>query len=335
MKFNKNINYEILYKRKFHNTDELNKVSQYDLFISAFNDSQRVKEVFSSINSVEKHWIVFPEYDYDERDCPLKDDLKNIRVFVPDRGQTEGEIIRNYIKSINGNIENLKICIDITGFIRPHLLFILRYFFAQKVSKLDCLYTDPIKYVKSEDTTFSDDHSEVRQVQGFMGSHETDMSNDYLLIASGYDYSRIINVSIHKDNTKKVQIFGFPSLQPDMFQQNILKSYKASEETVQRAENQFIDEYNTIFAPANDPFITAKSISDFFKKLSKKEIITNLYISPLSTKVQTLGIALFYLGECLNSPVSVIFPFCKSYSKETTEGISKIWIFTIELDILR
>jgi hypothetical protein len=51
----------------------------------------------------------------------------------------------------------------------------------------------------------------------------------------------------------------------------------------------------------------------------------------LSTKAQTLGFALYYASQCLSKPVSVIFPFTTEYSRETTEGFSRIWKYSIEL----
>jgi len=45
----------------------------------------------------------------------------------------------------------------------------------------------------------------------------------------------------------------------------------------------------------------------------------------------TLGFAIYYAWECLNKPVSIIFPFTSGYSRETTQGFSRIWKYTIEL----
>ncbi len=332
MVFDKNVPYDISYKHKFKEVREIKGHNRYDIFISAYNNSYRVQEVFNNIDAVKKHWLVFSEYRYCREEISVKDE-SNISVYELEGNKSEGEVIRQYFEGLDLALSEANICIDITGFIRPHLLFLIRYLHSKGIKKFDCLYSDPIKYKKSEETSFSDLLTRVRQVDGFQGAHNPDSSNDYLFIASGFDSTRISNVSENKKNSKKVQIFGLPSLQPDMFQQNILKAYNASEES-SHAKESFLDTLNTLYAPANDPFITAKNISLFLKKILKTEEITNLYLSPLSTKVQTLGIALFYIAECLEKEVSVIFPFCDKYSRETTEGLSRIWIYEIDFEII-
>jgi len=332
MNFDKTIPYEISYKSKFKNSDELEYATYYDLFISAYNNSQRVQEVFSKVKSNEKHWLIFAEYGYTESEIFVEVN-DNISVFKFDHGYREGEVIRNYFDKLNLDFQNLKIGIDITGFIRPHLLFLIKYLNVKGLKQFDCLYSDPVKYKKNEETRFSDQLVEVRQVDGYQGGSNPDNNNDYLFIAAGFDYNRISNVSENKKHAKKIQIFGLPSLQPDMFQQNIVKAYKAEEE-LSSSGNLFLDPSRTIFAPANDPFVTAEEISRYIKKMCKSEKVTNIYLAPLSTKVQTLGIALFYIGECLEQDVSIIFPFCSQYSRETSEGLSKVWLYTIDFNLL-
>ncbi len=329
------IDYSIFYKRKFYSTDELKQNTDYDIFISAYNDSTRVKQVFTEVTSNEKHWIIFPEYGYKKSEEPIVNDTSE-KIFTFSKDLSEGELIREYFSRSGIDLASkIKICVDITGFIRPHLIFLVRYLSITDIGNVDFIYTDPIKYKKGEQTDFSFDYTSVRQIDGCQGAHNSETSNDYLIIGAGYDHLRITDVSKNKDNTKKIQLFGFPSLQPDMYQENLLKAYKAAEETVSKGEEVFIDEDNTIFAPANDPFVTANIISNFVKKQDEKLEITNLYLCPLSTKAQTLGMALFYITEKSATPTSIIFPICSRYSKETTEGISKIWRYTVEFSNLK
>jgi hypothetical protein len=35
--------------------------------------------------------------------------------------------------------------------------------------------------------------------------------------------------------------------------------------------------------------------------------------------------------ECRNEPVSMLFPFCAAYNRKTTDGLTRIWRYTIEL----
>lgn len=328
------IDYSIFYKKRFSNTDDLKVIAKYDLFVSAYNDSLRVKKVFDEIDAIEKHWLIFPEYCYLESERPTVDGIKQ-KNFCFNSVLKEGEIIRDYVNRSKVNFKSVgKICIDITGFIRPHLIFLVRYFYSIGIATVDFIYTDPIKYKKKEQTDFSFDYINVRQIDGCQGTHNPDTNNDILIIGSGYDNLRITDVSKNKNNSRKIQLFGFPPLQPDMYQENILKAYKAEEETSNGRES-FIDQDKSLFAPANDPFVTANIIRDYVIKENKSKVITNLYLCPLSTKAQTLGIALFYVTQCLDEPSSIIFPFCSKYSRETTEGISKIWKYTVEFSSLK
>ena len=75
----------------------------------------------------------------------------------------------------------------------------------------------------------------------------------------------------------------------------------------------------------------ATELSNIFQKEREKKGIINTYLCPLATKPQALGFTLFYLTECQNEAVSIIYPFCRSHAKETSVGISKISKYTLEL----
>ncbi|MFZ1977213.1 MAG: hypothetical protein WAV76_04595 [Bacteroidota bacterium] len=316
------MDYNIFYKKKYLTIEDYNRNNVWDLFISGYNNSERVRKVFKKTNSLEKHWLIFPEYCYSMGECPKQD-----KCFTFSSGSTESELIIDYASRSNSVLLNCNLCIDITGFMRPHLLFLIYYLYLNKVKKFDVIYTDPIKYCKHEETTFTrSEVYDVRPILGFEGSPIPDNSNDLIIIGSGFDHQLIAHIAENKSNVrKKTQMFGFPSLQPDMFQQNLLRAYKAE---ASMEDKYSLDGQENLLAPANDPFVTASVIQEYVNTQKK---ITNLYLSPLSTKAQTLGFGIYYFWECINKPVSIIFPFCKQYERETTEGISKIWKYTVEL----
>lgn len=321
--------YTLFFKRKFDSIDALKAATDYDLLISSYNDSERVKKVFESINAKDKHWLIMPEYRYAENEYPVDEGRK----FVFSGNESESRIIRSYFQESGLSISSTRICVDITGFIRPHLVFLVQFLASQKAKAVDFIYSDPVRYAKKEETSFSDDYHSIRPIEGCLGTHDTDTSNDLLIIGAGYDSDRINDIAKSKADARKVQMFGFPSLQPDMYQENILRAYQA-EEYSSNGRSDFIDGANTLFAPANDPFVTANVLSEFIHRGFKENKISNLYLSPLSTKAQTLGFALFYVAEGHGKPVSMVFPFCRGYSRETTEGIAKIWKYTVEFDSL-
>lgn len=307
---------------KFSVIEDLRNEKSYDLFISAYNDSERVRKVFDIIPAQTKHWILLPEYNYSEAEGPS--DSKSFRY---ESGVTEADVIVDYLNTL-GDISKLRLCVDTTGFMRPHLIFLLRYFVIKDVKLFDAIYSDPIAYAKKEKTTFTKTLVEsVRQVAGCEGQHDPDTSNDVLIIGSGYDHQLIASVAESKANSRKIQVFGFPSLQPDMYQENLLRAYRAQESIGGKS----FTESQVLFAPANDPFVTASVVQEYVNLENSRKRITNLYLSPLATKAQTLGFALYFVWECLNKPVSIIFPFCKEYSRETSLGVARVWKYTIHL----
>src|SRR5262249_4609065 len=155
-------------------------------------------------------------------------------------------------------------------------------------------YTEPQRYAAKEKTQFSGGGITVRQVYGFEGINFPDHTADLLIIGSGYDHRLIKAIAEHKDKADNEQIFGLPSLQADMYQENVLNAFRASDAI---GFSEVMDKQE-FFAPANDPFVTANVLSEIVFRRRRFKPITNLYISPLATKSQALGFALFYIGEC-------------------------------------
>jgi hypothetical protein len=149
----------------------------------------------------------------------------------------------------------------------------------------------------------------------------------FFFLGAGYDHELIARVAESKEHARKLQIFGLPSLRADMYQENILRAHRASEAIGGGEELSPIN----YFAPANDPFVTADVLGEIVRAANAKRTITNLYLSPLATKPQVLGFCLYYLAEWRSKPGSMLFPFCRRYSRETTKGLSRIWKYSVEL----
>lgn len=299
--------------------------AKWDLFVSAYNSSHRVQHVFQHAEATHKHWLMHEEYGFRSEDFPETGSY----VFSSEE-TNEGVFIRSYIDSISTqgiDLQSAAICIDITGFMRPHLMFLIRYLYHLGVKKFDAIYSEPSQYADKEETTFSDGAIDiVRQVAGFEGTISADTSSDLLVIGAGYDHRLIAEVAEDKDKAEKIRILGLPSLRADMYQENVLRAFLASDAVGEHQSCEY-------FAPANDPFSCATVLSEIVHARARNGGITNLYLSPLATKPQALGFALFYIGECIGKNASVIFPFSSSYSKETSGGIARAWKYTVEFPI--
>ncbi len=325
------MNYDFLYKKKYEIKSGAIEgdypLINYDILISAFNSSERVNYIIENLPASEKHIFILQEYNFGTTEISHLKSNGDLMIFESS-SDDESEILGEYFRENIIPNKNQKILFDLTGFLRPHIVYFLRLCKAFDVKKIDFLYSEPNNYKKKENTQFSMNFQYVRDIKGCSGSHSHNTSNDFLILGSGYDYSLVLKIAKEKKQTRKVQILGFPSLQADMFQQNILKAYQTEEEIYPNIE---LDSKDIILAPANDPFVTASLLSKFIQRVNNEKKITNLYLCPLSTKAQTLGIALFFVQECIGSYASVIFPFCSGYEKETSEGISKFWIYSVEL----
>jgi hypothetical protein len=65
------------YKKVWH-SDGLWPAFKWDLFLSAFNSSDRVRGVFEKVNATKKLWFISPGYGYSEAEIP-----KDAECFCP------------------------------------------------------------------------------------------------------------------------------------------------------------------------------------------------------------------------------------------------------------
>src|SRR3954462_15670120 len=117
--------------------DDLARLN-WDRFVSAINESDRLTSVFGTVRATEKHWLICPEYGFAAHEWP------NAPLFSS-ATYNEDEFIVKYfddypIKS------GERLCFDITGFIRPHLMFLLWFLKEKNVAAVDLIYSEPLSY---------------------------------------------------------------------------------------------------------------------------------------------------------------------------------------------
>lgn len=320
------MDFNFLYKARHEDTASLSQAQDFDILISSYNKSDRLLSTYQGIRADRKIWIIHPEYNFNHDDLP-----SNQEYFLFEQDLSESENIRKFFSESfpegNTALREAKVAIDCTGMMRPDLLFLILYLqTAIQLSRFDIFYSEPKRYIDNDETKFSTDTTgKVKVIEGFDLSSHRDHSNDLLIIASGFDDILIAEVAEARKSAKKIQIIGFPSLQADMYQQNILRSSKATDVDGE-------DTTKIYFAPASDPFETANTLYKIISDEENKKPITNLYLSPLSTKAQTVGFAIFYINECIlgEREASIIIPEMTGYSEKTSEGIDHIWQYTIE-----
>jgi hypothetical protein len=314
------MNYTYFYKHNYQEVGELQGLPQYDVFISGYVNSQRVQKPADNINAVQKVWFATEE---EEHDLYLAG--KDVIYIKPNEDYNP---IVEKLRSLQ--LSGKSVCIDATGFRIPYLMFLLRCMAMLNIKNFDVLYTEPTKYRCAENTQFSDLFYEVKQIFGMSGVHTSQNNNDLLIIAAGYDHSRIVDVANDKKGCqKKVLLFGFPAISPGMFQENILRAHEAESAI---GTECFKDMDSNIYAPAYDPFVTAQAISEYIEKQEKHKHITNIYLSPLSTKPHAIGMALYFLWKSgFDKSMSLIYPYCQHYITDNSDGIARIWRYEIQL----
>jgi len=320
------IDYSLFYRQRFDSPSDPGLAHNWDTFVSAFNRDERVTRVFEEVTAREKIWVLHREYDFADADLPT-----NAPAYSSSAVQ-EGDFVREFLDRHLPDPANTRLCVDITGFMRPHLMVLIRFLAERGVRRFEALYSEPVQYIDGATTEFAlGDVDTVRQVDGFQGLHELDPSgNELLVIGAGYESHLIAYVAQSKATIRhKVQLLGFPPLQADFYQENILQVARSAEAVGGTGED------NPFFAPANDPFVTAevlRRIVEKFRRTRGKELgVRNVYLSPLSTRPQALGFALYYVHECINKPVSIIYPFSMRYNRETSTGLAHTWHYTVEL----
>lgn len=315
------VDYTIFYKQSLSASCDWAQGREWDVFLSAYNVSERVRRVFDSVRASEKHWLVHSEYGFTPAEIPKKGS-----VFAPSAGAREDDFIHQFVANVCPDLSAKRLCVDISGFMRPHLLFLLRVLLSKGVRSFDVLYSEPSEYLRREQTEFAKGSvAEVRPIAGFEGVHQPSSSDaDLLIVGAGYEHDLMRQVANAKSNARKIQLLGFPPLQADFYQDNVLNAFRAAE--AMSATNQ----NHPLFAPANDPFVTAAVLQETVVE-QRRRGIKNLYLCPLSSRPQALGFALYFLHELDGQAVSIIYPFAPSYARETTAGLSRVWQYTVEL----
>lgn len=302
-----------IFKKEIVNDFLSINAAKFDLFISAFEPCERVVSVFDNIDATQKVWAVFPQYEIAKEKLPSE--------YLFQSNETSEDDFFHELFAQYPITKDTKICIDITGFIRPHLIYLIRYLAFIEVNNISVIYTEPKQYIKGENTSFSGFINEVKIIPACgSGSYDHITENDMLILGVGYDDKLIAKVSQSKRNCKiKYEIFGFPSLQADMYQESVLKSANVKE-TV--GEN-----IHARFAPAYDPFQTAELIEDIIEGATG---VNNIYLSPLSSKAQVLGFIFYYCKVGWKKNVSIIYPYSEKYLTNTSLGAGRTWHYLLE-----
>lgn len=317
------LDYGFFFRNEHPVNDLTESLGDYELFVSAYNRSERISRVFEQVSSKRKIWLLHPEYQFAKTDYPSSGEIVE-PASIQESAQVDA--LLSAIAS-SGYLAG-PICIDSTGFMRATLCLLLAQLERTGHKELDVLYSEPDYYESQELTPFATASSGVaRVVQGFGGSHNSG-EPEHLILGVGYDHKLVNEVVKERDGASVVPLFSFPSLSADMYQQSVLRSSEAGEVT--RAQGWVT---NRRFAPANDPFAVAEVLRDIVRGIDSQpfSVLPNIYLAPLATKAQAVGFVFYYLREGRDrGAMSLVLPESRSYSRETSKGLKRLWSYTLE-----
>lgn len=317
------IDYSVFYRRSINTGNLASEIGVFDIFVSAFNCSERIALVFNSVSAAKKIYHVHPEYQFESHEVPRGSWLVSAPDEIDEMAQMTALI--NAIGAVSGAE---RICIDITGFMRSSLCFLLAKLRSLGFRHVSAIYSEPRAYSKQDNTSFSvTTTGAVRPVRGMAGSGGRTKVRDYLIVGVGYDHALVGEVLHNKDGAVTYPIFGFPSLSPDMYQQSAVRAARSGDKAL---DGSWVVKRR--FAPANDPFATAAIVAETVRGIRRDDPTGHIYLSPLSTKAQALGFALYWMLEGQrDGSVTMLLPECDGYSRETSSGLNKVWLYDVEM----
>ena len=311
------------FERISHSPSNLSEAGPWDFLLSAYDGTTRVSTPFRDVQAAHKQWVVHEEYGLLKADRPPQAVDLTASFDPPD--------MLEFVRERAHELRGVKVCIDSTGFIRPHLLVLLWALQNVGIRSFDVLYTDPVRYIADENTTFTGPVATVEQVPGYEGVHLLPLAaSDLLVIGAGYDYGQIARACDAKLSSKKYILTGLPSLQPHMYQESVLQ--------IERADESIggLPEQRRLYASANHPFTVAQALHDLVEREEREAeaqggSLGNLYLCPVGPKPHVLGFAIYYLRELKGKSASIIYPFARRYERLTTQGLLRTWQYRVEL----
>lgn len=315
------IHYDYFFRKKL--SVQSNWSEDWDILLSSWDDSARVKKCYELATAKRKLWLVHPEYQIAAERLPTEDH------FTIMGDEADGiQALLQRLEDTGLDFRSARIAVDITGMLRPHIALLTKFLQIKGCRRFDAIYAEPTSYPDRENTKFtSGDVIEVREVIGFEGQNRVSQDREVLIVAPGFDDVLLREIVSHKERAERVQIFGLPSLQPDMYQHNVLKALGV--DTPLPEETKGIRH----FASAFDPFAMATELSSIVSRHRMRSAATRFYVAPLATKTQMLGAALFYLTECQHGMLSILYPISSSHVPGPSVGISRAWLFKIDFDL--
>lgn len=294
---------------------------EYDVFLSGYDGCERTDIIFKQVKATNKYWLRFPQYQCDKRPDAEEHALSSDKF-------EESEYVIEVISQIKEHFNpQMRLCIDCSGILIPHLMFLLMHLQVLNVRNFDIIYSAPLYYQQEEDTIFGDIIDSPRCIDGYEINCKVN-APEYVIMFAGYNDELVRNVALAKGSAKEKHIIiGFPPIEADMYQQSMIQLHKSSE---------ILGERGIVYhkASAYDPLVAAEKLEKILQGIEKKcgKNIGAINIAPLSTKACAVASAIVYMYNPQSS-LRIIYPPTKRYYTEQAIGKGKSFVYTLELPV--
>lgn len=219
-----------------------------------------------------------------------------------------------------------RVLVDITGMLRPHIMLLPLFLRQWGLVEADFLYSDPDGYEGGAGAVFSKGVIDrVAQVPALEGAHDARIPDEVLIIGAGYDSRLVAELAKSRALAKHKILLGLPGLQPQMYQESQLRVAEVGESLSRLSDRSFV------YCAASDPWVTAATLRDIVRDERSLRPV-NLYLAPVGPKTQVLGFGWYFLTDERYQPTSMLFPYTTKYSPETSHGLARSHVFSLELD---
>ncbi len=269
-----------------------------DIYVNCVSFEERcVKSLIGSNGYRAKNIFIVDYPELQRRDEPAKGRIKANRNLILEKVEEYAERKKNifllgcprdepldgYFRfldlcealGLNSASPNLKVTIDISVLTKAYLLVMLRAIETLRAKKVRIIYTEPAYYYP-ERLTYG--ISSIGYVPLYNGNL-TPLKHDLLIVFLGFEGERAYAIWEHCEPQKAIGFIGNPGFRPSYVETaEKLNSAFLHEKGVEKREVSAIDH---------------EKVCQMLELVWKDNQGHDLLISPLGTKIQTLGVYLF------------------------------------------
>jgi len=228
-------------------------------------------------------------------------------------------ILSEVVNFINNNIKNLNnvnIKIDITAFMKWHLLILLKLLDQNNlINNIEFIYTEPLQYAPNLYQPLSFGIKEIFPVPLYYGDYDYSKEN-LLVIFLGYEGNRALALFESLDPDDCILLIADPPY---------WSKWKNKTEEMNEDIINLLGRENVHYIHSRKPSDVCESLIDLLRQ--NESYKNNTIIAPLGTKPQTLGL-FFYLKKIDPENTMLIYASPLRYNELFySQGIGRTWGF--------